>query len=492
MRSAAGRGDKEPTSRPVAPDSSRDSPSAPARHAGDRVPIRQKIAIGTGEIPTLGRRSIEQLALPIYHLTLGVSPVLVTAALALARFLDAFTDPLAGSISDNTRGRWGRRKPYLVASSIACGVAIPLVWMVPSGWNEMACFWYLLGSLFLYYVAYSFFNVPMVALAIEATPDYHERTRVAAYKSFFSYSMGLASSWLFALTQLKSFGGTIHGARVTGLVIGAVVVVVGMIPVLFVREGYRKLAARSHRLPFFQGIRETFFNKSFLVLSLIATGNKMSGAVIQTMGIYIIIYQVYGGDVKAAAVLAGIWGTVYQATTLLTIPVVTWMATHWGKISALRVCLWALLAGVVSTWFTYRPDLPYLVLLTAVILGPGQTAFYAVVRSLIGDICDEDELRTGLRREGMYASMEAWVEKAMWSLALVLTGVVLETVGFNRDGAGPQSAHTLLSMRLAFLLIPMGGVALALLALRHFPLTEARCLETRRELERRRGTPHTA
>ena len=460
--------------------------------ATDRVPAGQKIAIGMGEIPTIGRRSIEQLALPIYHLTLGVSPVLVTAALALARFLDAFTDPLAGSVSDNTRGRWGRRKPYLVASSIACGLAIPLVWMVPAHWGEMACFWYLLAGLFLYYVAYSFFNVPMVALAIEATPDYHERTRVAAWKSFFTYSMGMASAWLFALTQLKSFGGTLHGARVSGMIIGLVVMIVGLAPVLFVREGYRKLAARSERLPFFHGIRETFFNKSFLVLSLIATGNKMSGAVIQTMGIYIIIYQVYAGDVKSAAVLAGLWGTVYQATTLLTIPAVTWMATHWGKLPALRVCLWALLAGVASTWFTYRPDRPYLVLLTAVILGPGQTAFYAIVRSLIGDICDEDELRTGLRREGMYASMEAWVEKAMWSLALVLTGLVLEGVGFNRESGGPQPANTLLAMRLAFMLIPMLGVTLALVALRHFPLTEARCLATRRELERRRGTPHTA
>ncbi len=443
-----------------------------------------------GEVPTLGRRSIEQLALPIYHITLGVSPFLVTTALALARFLDAFTDPLAGSISDNTRGRWGRRKPYLVASSIACGIAVPLVWMVHPGWGEMASFWYLLAALFLYYVAYSFFNVPMAALAIEATPDYHERTRVAAFKSYFTYVMGMASAWLFALTQLKSFGGTLHGARVSGVVVGLVVIVAGMAPVLFVREGYRKLAVRNQRLPFFQGVRKTFFNKSFLVLSLIATGNKMSGAVIQTMGIYIIIYQVYRGDVKAGAVLAGIWGTVYQATTLLTIPVVTWMATHWGKIRALRVCLWVLLVGVVSTWFTYQPSLPYLVLLTAVILGPGQTAFYTIVRSLIGDICDEDELHTGRRREGMYASMEAWVEKAMWSLALILTGVVLESVGFNRESGGAQAANTLLDMRLAFLLIPTAGVGLALFALRHFPLTETRCLATRRELERRRGTPH--
>lgn len=491
MSPAAAPRDGALPSGPAAAPPPGDSPRESRPQAGDRVPFLQKIAIGLGEVPTLGRQSIEQLALPIYHLTLGVSPVLVTAALALARFLDAFTDPLAGSISDNTRSRWGRRKPYLLVSSIVCGLTIPLVWLVPSGWGELACFWYFLTTLLVYYTAYSFFNVPLVALAIEATPDYHERTRVAAYKSFFTYAMGMASAWLFAFTQLKTFGGTMHGARVTGLAVGLLVLLVGLVPVLAVREGYRELALRNKRLPFLAGMRETFCNRSFLVLCLLATGNKMSASVIQTLGIYILIYHVYHGDVKAAAVLAGLWGTVYQATTIVTIPVVTWMATHWGKIPALRVCLWALGAGVASTWFTYRPGLPYLALVTAVIIGPGQTAFYAIMRSLMGDICDEDELRTGLRREGMYASMEAWVEKAMWSLALVLTGLVLTGVGFDRD-RGPQAADTVLSMRLAFMVIPTLGVSLALAALRHFPLTEARCLATRRELERRRGTPHAA
>jgi GPH family glycoside/pentoside/hexuronide:cation symporter len=455
----------------------------------DRVPFWQKVAIGTGEVPTLGRHSIEQLALPIYNITLGVSPLLVTTALSLSRLLDAFTDPLAGSLSDNTRSRWGRRKPFLFASALVCGVTLPLVWLVPGGWSETGYFAYLVAALLVFYVAYSFYNVPLFALALEATPDYHERTRVAAVKSFFTYSMGMLSTWLFAITQLKAFEGTMQGARIIGFSTGVIVAAAGLVPVLFVREGYRKLAVAKKGLPFVRSVRETFLNRSFLLLGLMATGNKMTGSFFNALGIYLFIYYVYAGNTKDGAFLAALWGTCYQATTILTIPAVTWLSTRLGKIRALRVCLGTLAVGAISSWFTYRPDRPYLVLLTAVLLGPGQTAFYAIVRSLIADICDDDELRTGLRREGMYASMAAWIDKAMASLALLLAGAILTLVGFNR-GDAHQAASALFYMRVAYVAVPLTGVTLALIALRYFPLTQARCLEIRRLLEQRRGASY--
>ena len=466
-------------------------PPAPHRTAEqDRVPFWQKVAIGMGEISSIGRQSVEQLALPIYNITLGVSPVLVTTVLSLARFLDAFTDPLAGSISDNTHSRFGRRKPYLFLATLVCGVTLPLIWMAPAGWSEMGYFLYFLVTLLVYYVAYSFFNIPLIALALEATPDYHERTRVAAYKSFFVYSMGILSAWLFAITQLKSFDGTLHGARTVGISMGILVIVVGMVPVFLVREGYKKLAVARKGLPFFKGVRETFVNKAFLMLCVIATGNKLSGSLVQSLGLYILIYYVYQGDMKAAAILAGLWGTVYQATTIVTIPLVTWLATHLGKIRALQLCLWTLIVGSISKWFTYQLDTPYMIFATAVLLGPGQTGFYAIIRSIIADICDDDELRTGLRREGMYGSMHAWIEKAMGSLALILTGVVLVVVGFDQGAGGNQAPHAIFYMRLAYVMIPVIGVSVALVVLQYFPLTEARSIEIRRELEKRRGASY--
>src|SRR5690242_17284199 len=97
----------------------------------DRVPFLQKLAIGFGETASIGRQSIDQLALPVYNIMLGVSPLLVTMVVSAMRFIDALTDPLAGSLSDNSRSRFGRRKPFLIAASIACALTLPLVWWVP-------------------------------------------------------------------------------------------------------------------------------------------------------------------------------------------------------------------------------------------------------------------------------------------------------------------------------------------------------------------------
>jgi GPH family glycoside/pentoside/hexuronide:cation symporter len=454
------------------------------------VPFFQKLAIGTGEMASIGRQSIDHLALPVYNIMLGVSPLLVTMVVSLMRFIDALTDPLAGSLSDNSRSRFGRRKPFLVGAAIACAITLPLVWWVPLGFSENGYFVYFLVTLAAFYISYSFFDVPLIGLALEATPDYHERTRVAAYKAFFSHGTGVLTAWLFALTQAKVFHSSLHGVRVVGIGMGVLVLVIGLVPAIFVREGYRKLAVAKKRMPFFRGLRVTFGSRPFLLLCVIATGNKLSGQLVQSLGLYLMIYHVYHGDTKAAAVLAGIWGSVYQATTVASIPVVTWLSTRLGKLVALRICLWTLIIGSLSKWFTFQPGTPYLTLVTAVLLGPGQTAFSVLLRGMIGDVCDEDELRTGMRREGMYGSMHRWIEKAMGSLAIVITGAVLTLAHFQTD-APEQATSTVLTLRVAYIAVPVAAVIAALIAVRYFPLTPERAAAIRRELEARRGTPHS-
>jgi GPH family glycoside/pentoside/hexuronide:cation symporter len=454
------------------------------------VPFLQKLAIGAGEMASIGRQSIDLLALPVYNIMLGVSPLLVTIVVSVMRFIDALTDPLAGSLSDNSRSRFGRRKPFLVAAAIACAVALPIVWWVPVGLTENGYFLYFMVTLAVFYISYSFYDVPLIGLALEATPDYHERTRVAAYKAFFAHGTGVLTAWLFALTQAKIFHSSLHGVRMVGIGMGIAMLIIAMVPVIFVREGYRKLSIKKQRMPFLRGLRETFSSRPFLLLCVVATGNKLSGQLVQSLGLYLMIYHVYPGDTKAAAVLAGIWGSVYQATTVASIPLVTWVATRWGKITALRLCLWTLIIGSLSKWFTFHPGLPYLTLVTAVVLGPGQTAFSVILRGMIGDVCDEDELRTGLRREGMYGSMHRWIEKAMGSLAIVITGGVLTFAHFHHDAA-QQETSTILVLRISYIVVTIVAVIAALIALRFFPLTPERAAAIRRELEARRGRPHS-
>jgi GPH family glycoside/pentoside/hexuronide:cation symporter len=131
--------------------------------------------------------------------------------------------------------------------------------------------------------------------------------------------------------------------------------------------------------------------------------------------------------------------------------------------------------------------MPHLILVSAVLIGPGQTAYYTLIRSILADICDSDELETGLRREGMYGSMQAWIDKAVGSIATICSGVILVVIGFDQAKGGNQSPDTILWMRLAFTLLPVLGVIVSLTVLKFFPLTAERALEIRTELERRRA-----
>ena len=460
----------------------------------DRVPFLQKIAIGAGEMSSVGRQGLEHLALPIFNIVLLVNPVLVTSVLAFARLWDAITDPLAGFISDNTRSRWGRRKPYLVVSSIICGLTFPIIWFLPGNMPEYPYFLHLLLTALVYFTAYSFFNVPLIALAFEVSPDYHERTRVQSYKAIFVHAMGFLSAGLFYIVQRKEyFDNELQGARVVGIILGLFVMVVGLIPALTVKERYREVVKKEeNKLSFFAHLRETLTNRPFLMIVFIGIGNGLANGMVQAqaMGLYIMVYHVYGGDTFQGGWLYWRWFGVYQAMTIVSIPLVAWLATRFNKLFALKICLFTLIIASLSKWFTFTPELPNLALVTAILLGPGQTAFYICIRSILADICDHDELHTGQRREGMFGSMHSWLGKAVGSIASILSGLILVWVGFNAALGGNQDPDTIFYMRAAFTCIPVIGTIIALVILHNYPLTEAKSREIRQELEKRRGADY--
>jgi glycoside/pentoside/hexuronide:cation symporter, GPH family len=106
--------------------------------SSDRLARKELLAFSIGGLPlNLGVESLKQLAYPVYNIILGVNPAWIGLVLMLSRLFDACADPLMGWISDNTRSRWGRRRPYVAAGSILCGITFPLVWFVPARAPEM-------------------------------------------------------------------------------------------------------------------------------------------------------------------------------------------------------------------------------------------------------------------------------------------------------------------------------------------------------------------
>jgi glycoside/pentoside/hexuronide:cation symporter, GPH family len=199
------------------------------------------------------------------------------------------------------------------------------------------------------------------------------------------------------------------------------------------------------------------------------------------------VYHVHGGDAKAAAAIQGWNGTAYHVTTLLTLPLITWASTRFGKRRTLFACLLLPFFGTLTKWFTYTPEYPWLQLLTPVLLAPGMACLWTLLGSMVADICDVDELKHGERREGLFGAVYGWVFKLGLSAALVIGGYVLDWTGFDAALGGAQSPGTLTAIRVVFTVVPAFGIAVALVLVARFPITEADARATRAALERRRG-----
>ena len=163
------------------------SSSAPAQPSHvvapeDRVPTVQKAAYGLGTTNDMwGNWLYPSMVWPVFNIFLHVSPALVSMALMINRLADAVSDPFYGWLSDNTRSRFGRRRPFILIGSILSGLTLPALFFVSPSWSETTLFVYMLISSGVYITIVSCFNMPFQSLGNELTPDYHERTSVFAY-----------------------------------------------------------------------------------------------------------------------------------------------------------------------------------------------------------------------------------------------------------------------------------------------------------------------
>ena len=147
-------------------------------HQNDRVPLKQKISYSMGVVSDhYANVCLTYIFItPFFVDFLGLGAMVVGAALAAARFWDAFTDPMVGRLSDACKSRYGRRKPFIFVGAILTGLLFPVIWMVPETWSTTGTTIYLFVALMLFYSVYSIFSVPYEALGSELTPDYDERS----------------------------------------------------------------------------------------------------------------------------------------------------------------------------------------------------------------------------------------------------------------------------------------------------------------------------
>ena len=456
---------------------------------GDKVSVAEKVALGAGYLPHFyGTNGVKSLAIPVYQMTLKVDPALLGLVLAIPRFWDAITDPVVGMISDNLRSRFGRRKPVIVLGAILQAIAFGAIWMVPAGLSQAATVAYLVVTLLVFYTCFSIFSVPLMSLTYEMTADYQERTRVSAVGGFFGKVGELTYSWVFWVANLAVFGSVMHGVRTVGWTIGICVMgMVGMIPGLFVRERQFKRVAKQEKVHLLPAVRACFSNRAFLVLIGFTVCQVLAGMLSSNIDYYLLVYYMNAGDIVEGTKWKGVLSTGFAIIGIAGIYPVNWLANRMGKRTALFLIFGLNLAGGVAKWFIFTPGHPWKILLDPILCGPAWIAVNILTISMLADVCDDDELRHGMRREGMLGSLFSWVQKTGYALAYFGSGLALNLVGFDAVLGGAQPAGTILGMRLMLAgSITVWSIA-AIGLLSFYPLSQRRAYEIRDELEARRG-----
>lgn len=406
----------------------------------------------------------------------GLTPGQAAIAIFLGRSWDYINDPIFGHLTDRTRSRWGRRRPYLLFGFIPFGLFFAALWWRPPLENAPALVTYYALAYLLFEASATLVYMPYFALTPELTPDYDERTTLTSYRMFFSILGGLIA-FTVPLAVIGSMRPE-NAGRVSwiGLAFGAA----SALPLLLTffgtreRREYQELSQPK----LLESLKAAARNRPFVFAAGIFLFTWTAIEIIQAMLLYFLKYRM---NLEAESDLVA--GTVFIAA-LLTLPAWERASRHWDKRST-YIAGMLFLSSVMMIMIIIDPSwgLP-LVFTLAALAGIGVGAVHVLPWSIIPDAIEWDELETGQRHEGMFYSLVTLFRKISSSIALPLVLLGLEWSGFvsNAPQQTPAAINTI-----RFLMGPLpsvlllGGIAFALF----YPLSRERHAQVRAELAAR-------
>jgi glycoside/pentoside/hexuronide:cation symporter, GPH family len=472
----------------------------------EKVPVLEKAAWAAGGASdAIITTSIGQVALPVYNIGLGLDAGLVGLALAIPRAFDAILDPLMGNFSDNARTRWGRRRPFIFVGGILVTLLYWLTWCPPRTWSPTWMFAYLIGMSTCFYCAYTLYLIPHAALGFELSSDYNERTRIMAYRAIFGSIGGLFLPFFLTWSKSKLWsptGDVVVGIRwVTGIA-GFVMMLAILSAAIFCKEpqGVQK----QEKIKLWPAFKYTMTNRPFLIvigiIMLVIVACFLTGP----FEVYVLRYYVAQGDEALGYWIYGVTGFLYGILGLIYTPIIAAVATRIGKRATLLGGIIMAATAFLSTLYFYRPILgnwfiyvPFIstpleipratfwIMISKIMLSPGLTSVWILGFSMIADVCDFDELKSGLRREGMFGAMyNTVVIKIGISAVTVITGLAVTWSGY-KSGVVP-SETVLNNLRHTYAVIPAVILAFAFILALYYPLSEKKLREVRAQLASRK------
>jgi GPH family glycoside/pentoside/hexuronide:cation symporter len=245
----------------------------------------------------------------------------------------------------------------------------------------------------------------------------------------------MGTPWLIFLAGLEIVhgpgGDLVAGMRFLSLLIAALLIPLSVWWFFALKEPRFAVAKKEPKSSFWEDMRTTLRNRTFLQLVSIIFTLALGFNFVSIFSQYITIFYVYGGDVQSAGWLLGANGTIWGVTAMAAVFPLNWLSHRLGKNKTLLVAILLMCAAQLAKIVCYDPRLPYLILIPTVLLSSGMLMFFTLGSSMLGDICDEDELVTGTRNEGSYYSVYWWFMKLGNAFAGFVMGTLLVFTGFD-------------------------------------------------------------
>jgi Na+/melibiose symporter-like transporter len=462
--------------------------AAPASTRREGLPLATTAAYGAGNFAFALLGLVVAVNLQFFYTDyVGLGAGLVSWSLLFARVFDSFADPVMAYVSDRTRSRLGRRRPYILAAAVPLGVAFYWLFTPPEVGEASAHQGFLLGYMVaLYtttYVIWTIGAIPYYSLGAELTDDYRERIQVIAVREGFALA-GLLVATILPAYLIDHYGGR-QGYSFMGGILGLGTSVFLLTSGAFVAERV-EFQERPPTIGPYAGWVETLRNPHFARILLAFVLSAVAGAVPATLVIYVSVYIIGTPEWWARSIPSWLptWSyylLVYFSAGVLSLPL--WNAVGarigkkatWGVAIALATMTsagcWWLAEGTVG-WFT----------VILVLGGMSFGNYIALPPSMVADLIDWDEARTGVRREASYFGIWSFATKFGNAFTGFAALQVLEHVGYVPGVAQTETVKTWMLWMYSW--FPAACYLLSGLALLRFRFTRGDLEQVQRSIGR--------
>jgi GPH family glycoside/pentoside/hexuronide:cation symporter len=407
-----------------------------------------------------------------------IAPAAVSLILGISRVLDAVSDPLVGYLSDRTRSRMGRRRPWLVFSAVPIAIICIMMWAPPAALEGTGLTLWMGVSIIGFYAVLTLVNVPHQSWGAELSPDYHERTRV------FGMRLLLLNLGAFMAIGCLLLVAGADDERTLVFILVTIIASCTAGAVIWSAMRLRERVELQGRGPqaVLTAYRDIMVNPHARLLLFVFFIESLGAATIGVLTAYMAQYVI--GDISFPLVVL-----TYMVAQTASVPVWTPLSRLFGK---KRLWLFSMLVTSLGfgLFFLVGPGDIVQTYALAALLGAAAGCGNVIAPSVQSDIVDWDELQTGERKEGGYFAAFSFMQKSAAGVTIMLTGVVLQFAGYEPNVEQTESAQ--LAIRSLYALFPLVCYLIGAVMFMRFGLGEAEHEDVQRQLEARRAAERVA